>query len=500
MAELFGADLRSLAVFRISLAVLILIDLLNRSADLTAHYTDLGVLPRSVVTSILPNGWRFSIHFLSGSSHGQAILFLLAALFAVALLIGYHTRLATVVSWALLVSLHVRNPLVLQRGDTLLRMLLFWAMFLPLGARFSWDRVRMASAHPFPARVVSIGSVALFAQVAFVYWFTAAHKSGVEWWREGSAVYYALNLDRLVTPVGLFLLHFPSLLSLLTYAVIWFEVLGPLLLFTPVYTGHVRTATVFAFFCLQLGFGLCLALGLFPWISAAAMLPFVPTWAWDKLLGWRPVERVGAALYAKIASNHLAGTDSATSWAFCPLTLRSSRLANILAAFFLLYVFFWNLGTLKDAPYKMPVPFTWLGTLLGIHQKWDMFAPRPPKFSGWYVIPGTLRDGVQVDLFQDGKAVRWEKPALVSATYKNQRWRKYLRNIYKKKNDIHRLYFAQYLCREWSTRHGENKQLAEVEIYFLREETLPQSQVAAPHKVLLWKHSCSQEDFSPQVD
>src|SRR5688572_18983631 len=120
MAELFGADLRSLAAFRISLAVLILVDLYNRSADLTAHYTDLGVLPRSVGTFTLPNGWHFSLYFLSGTPHGQAGLFLLAALFAVALLMGYRTRLVTAVSWALLVSLHVRNPLVLQGGDMLL--------------------------------------------------------------------------------------------------------------------------------------------------------------------------------------------------------------------------------------------------------------------------------------------------------------------------------------------------------------------------------------------
>src|SRR5215831_12295648 len=110
-AELFGADLRSLAVFRISLALLILFDLANRSADLTAHYTDLGVLPRGEMISPIPSGWPLSLYFMSGSPHVQVGLFLLAALFAVLLLVGYHTRWMTVASWMLLASLHVRNPL-----------------------------------------------------------------------------------------------------------------------------------------------------------------------------------------------------------------------------------------------------------------------------------------------------------------------------------------------------------------------------------------------------
>ena len=44
--EIFGADLRSLAVFRVVLALLVLADLANRATDLYKHYTDAGVLPQ----------------------------------------------------------------------------------------------------------------------------------------------------------------------------------------------------------------------------------------------------------------------------------------------------------------------------------------------------------------------------------------------------------------------------------------------------------------------
>ena len=40
IAEIFGADLRSLAVFRIVLALLVLAVLVTRATDLSAFYTD----------------------------------------------------------------------------------------------------------------------------------------------------------------------------------------------------------------------------------------------------------------------------------------------------------------------------------------------------------------------------------------------------------------------------------------------------------------------------
>ena len=47
-------DTRSLAVFRVGLGLLLLADILERSRNLTAHYTDAGVLPRSL---LLRHGW-----------------------------------------------------------------------------------------------------------------------------------------------------------------------------------------------------------------------------------------------------------------------------------------------------------------------------------------------------------------------------------------------------------------------------------------------------------
>ena len=140
LSDVFGIDTRSLAVFRIGLALTILLDLVLRAQDLGAHYTDAGVLPRALLAAEVgsripwaPVLLNLNPHFLFGGLIGQALVFVAAGATAVLLLVGWRTWWVTVASWILLASLHGRNPGVLNTGDVVLRMLLFWSMFLPLG-------------------------------------------------------------------------------------------------------------------------------------------------------------------------------------------------------------------------------------------------------------------------------------------------------------------------------------------------------------------------------
>ncbi len=59
----FGCDLRTLALFRINLGLLIIVDLVLRCRDFRLHYTDYGVLPRGELLHTL-NYWSPSIHFV----------------------------------------------------------------------------------------------------------------------------------------------------------------------------------------------------------------------------------------------------------------------------------------------------------------------------------------------------------------------------------------------------------------------------------------------------
>jgi hypothetical protein len=477
LAELFGLDLRSLAVFRIGLGLLLLADLVGRAADLDAHYTDEGVLPRSAITA--PR--YVSLHMLGGSADFQGALFLLAGLFALALLLGWRTRLATAGSWFLLMSLHARNPMVLQGGDDLLRLLLFWGLFLPLGACWSLDDLRRGGRTSGGA-AVSAGSAALILQICFVYWFSAALKTDPVWRSEGTAVYYALSIDQLATPLGRYLLGFPGLLRGLTFATLAIETAGPALLFVPFRTARLRLVVVTGFLLFHLvGLRLCLELGPFPWVCAVAWLALLPGRFWDGIARRIPLSRW---LPARPGPGS-ASPGPSTHW-----------LPNVVAASFLVYVFLWNLRTTDAGRWSrlLPQRANVIASTFGIDQKWGMFAPYPLKDSGWHVIQGDRPDGSGVDLFRDGAPVCWEEPALVSATYPNERWRKYLMNLWMVDNAAHRPLYARYLLRAWNARHKGELAVESVEVYFMLKRTQPDYEVARPQKVLLCAERAGPEE------
>jgi hypothetical protein len=189
----YSLDLRSLALFRIALGAVLLGDLIVRSFDLTAFYTDFGVMPRAALLDKFSPAGRFSIHLISGQFLFQAVLFLIAGLFAVMLMFGIRTRLASVVSWFMVVSVQMRNPSLLQGGDVYLRVLAFIAIFLPLGALYSVDSALDTNA-PEASRAkkfsyFSTPGLALMAQVALVYAFAVLLKTAPEWRTEHSAVF-----------------------------------------------------------------------------------------------------------------------------------------------------------------------------------------------------------------------------------------------------------------------------------------------------------------------
>ncbi len=52
LEKLFGLDLRSLALFRVWLALVIIVDLIIRTGDLSSLYSDAGVMPRTLLSEI----------------------------------------------------------------------------------------------------------------------------------------------------------------------------------------------------------------------------------------------------------------------------------------------------------------------------------------------------------------------------------------------------------------------------------------------------------------
>ena len=93
-----------------ALGALLLVDLAVRVTDLNGMHTDDRIFFRAEICRRAATIWNWSFHLGGGSAVWQAVLFGLAGGLALALLIGWETRLAKVSSWLMLVSLHHRVP------------------------------------------------------------------------------------------------------------------------------------------------------------------------------------------------------------------------------------------------------------------------------------------------------------------------------------------------------------------------------------------------------
>jgi hypothetical protein len=477
-------DTRALAVFRVGLGLLLLADLALRARDLRAFYTDAGVLPRSaLVAHGDPLHW--SLHAASGDPRVQALLFLVAAVLAVALTVGYRTTVATVGSWLLLVSLHNRMPEVLNGGDVLLRLLLFWGMFLPLGARWAVDSAH-AARDPRES-VTGVAAAALLLQVVAMYATNGAFKLGGDLWLRGVGLEYVFSLGQFTVLLGDHLAAYPGLLRVLDY--LWLAAITASVLLV-LLTGLWRAAFAGLLMTMHLGMLVTMRIHLFPLTSVVALVPFLPAALWDRLLAALAGRRSVAVGHRW--TRHLAGALPVVTVSEVPTRLErwKGRLLAVVPLVFLVLVVLWNLQVLGVGEVTgrevLPEAAEPALDITRTDQYWNMFAPDPLATDGWLVAPGRLENGSQVDAFHGG-AVEWDRPPDISSTYPTARWRKYVVGLWRA-DTADREQFAAYLCRRWNDRH--DTELERVAVYYVEQPTRIDAAREPTERVRLEAHAC----------
>ncbi len=490
LRKVFTIDLRALAVMRIWVAGVVLTDLAIRATDLEAHYSNMGVLPLHVLHQFSFNPFHFSLHSLSGLWQMQALLFAVAAVFAVFLLIGHKTRLATVISWILLVSLQNRNTLISQGGDDLLRMLLFWGMFLPWGRFYSADAAKAPRNEIQETTYFSAATAAYVLQIFLVYFCTALLKNSPEWNSEGTALYYALSLDQILMPLGKLIYPYPELLRFLTLTTWYTELILPFLLLIPFFNAYFRLLVVSVLLMFHVGISLTLFVGLFYLINIASIAGLLPPqamdWAEKRLLASfrRPYTGQFKRIFQRLRNQADFSIELKLNKPLLPVSGRKYvREAFVASA--LVYCIWWNFtGAGVTVIPKMPDSARWVGNLLRIDQHWGMFSPVVFKDDGWYVLEGHTESGGIIDLNQQGKEADYAKPASVMALFKNDRWRKYSENYLFMHNAYMRPYYCNYMVRIWNEENPE-KPIKELQVVYMKELSLPDYQVATPTREML---------------
>ena len=157
----------------------------------------------------------------------------------VSMIVGFRTRMVTIVAFILVESFYRYSPIFYTGGDTVVRVFLFLGMFSRWGEAYSvdsWLRRRKAVLRGGAKRVPPLRTIPawpfrlMMLQLCIIYCATGILKSGSTW-KDGTALFYALNLDHfyrwpmtgVVTAA-----HWSLILPNTAIFVRWWEVLFPL--------------------------------------------------------------------------------------------------------------------------------------------------------------------------------------------------------------------------------------------------------------------------------
>ena len=405
-------DPRPLAAFRIGVGILVLSDLVTRARQMTVFLTDGGILPRGVQAE----RWAWSLFDLVGSNAGVAVLLGLAFVVTIAFILGYRTRLATLLTWLFVLSLQNRNLSVGDGGDDLLRVMLMWSLFTDLGGAWSVDvwlgrRPR--------ARVLALGARLMQWQIALVY-LAGAYLKMRGTWLDGDAIYQTLQLTGFVRPLGDALLAAPWVCTALTYATLAIELAMPVLLLTPWASRPARTLAVALSTGLQLGILLTMRVGIFTGLMLVIGVLFVvPGW-YDAAERWWHRRRGDVSGPAPIAATQAP---------------QFGRLAPAVAIVAILHLGLVGADSLiAQTPAAVEHELQWVG----LNQGLDLFT-HPFPVAHWHA-DGVLSDGRTVDVLP--RTVPELQPTV---EHWFNRWTKL-----RFKHHLHVREIAAYLCRRYA--------------------------------------------------
>jgi hypothetical protein len=476
-------DLRALSLMRICIAAVILFDLGIRITDLEAFYSDSGVMPLNFLFANSWSNYFISVHTISGMWQVQLLLFLFSFFCGVMMFIGYRTQLFTFLSWFMMLSLHNRNGVILQGGDDLLRMVLFWGIFLPWGNNYSCDYL-LDKVNNLKPQILTIATIAYLLQICYIYSGSALLK-GPEWNREFSALYYTYSLDQIAYPITKYLYFKYEFLKKLTFVAYYFELFVPILFFIPFKHSFFRTSAVImiiGFHCINAG---TLFIGLFPFIGIATVIGILPATAMDQIEKWtKNIRRHIRSSFVGLIE-HLG---SVVKWKK-PVYERSQAYTTVRAGgliFLIFFVFDWNLSNLNFVHSKLSKDLRFIGYSLRLDQNWGMFAPGVFKDDGWYILEAVTDKDETINLLAPESEINYSKPANIVSMFKNDRWRKYSENFMFSENENMRGYFCNYYKRIWNEAHPLQR-IKTLRIIYMSEFTKPDYKYSIPKKNILWE-------------
>jgi hypothetical protein len=280
-----------LVLVRVAFGILVLAWALTLAPDLLTFVGPHGMVPDAPHLGS-PGLWTL----LGPLDSNAAAIALYSALVAaaVALVVGFQTRLAALIAFVVLTSFERRNVYVTNSGDELVRIIALILFLAPAGAAVSIDRWRRRQPlSTFPTR--SPWALRLLqVQVSVLYLAAVWDKVRGVTWNDGTATSYALRLDdiaRFQLPHAITQSELVS--NFMTYGTLGVEfAIGTL-----VWNRRLRPYVLLAGVGLHLSIDLTMRIGFFSGAVLVAYLAFVPSERAERVIhGVRTrAERLAAA-------------------------------------------------------------------------------------------------------------------------------------------------------------------------------------------------------------
>jgi hypothetical protein len=198
------------------------------------------------------------------------IVLLLAA---IAMTVGWHSRIASLLVLVLVFSFLRRDPWVFNAGDILIRIEALLLAVAPTGAALSLDCRRRTGSFwsaetraPWAIRLLQV-------QLSLIYLATVVNKAQGETWPRGTSVSFALRLeDMLILPIPQWISTNAFLMNTATWGTVAIELAIGIL----VWNRRCRPWVLAAGVAMHIGILLTLAVGFFTPAMFVLYLAFIP--------------------------------------------------------------------------------------------------------------------------------------------------------------------------------------------------------------------------------
>lgn len=489
----FGSNHEAVALYRISLGILLFLEVASRFQYLHVFYSDEGTLPLRLLRPHTDPLYRIvCVHCYSGSMIYLRGLLSVQVVFAVMLVLGYRTRMASIGCWFLYLSLTLRNTWLNFILDRYFHYLLFYAMFLPLDGAWALDSKskhrRNSEANDNASKTfVTPATVALKILVAWLYWDAGYGKYSdpLQGWTFNAHPLPALDTYVRHTVAARFLYGIlgPTGLRCMTPTVVYAEMFcAPAALLGSFAGSKTIVYGVVALMC-------SIHIGIAATMRNTVLLSSVACVAWCIFL---PLG-VGADLGLSSFSSRLCGVKHAVAENKVAKSDRSFLKKHGLSA---LVIGIFISGSIwfetMSEQCNQSMEHIW-STLL--HNRWNVFVGAE-EYVTWEIAPGRLFDGSIVDVWSKSERVSWEMPgagAPCTSTSRAGRWRSfpYLAELGGEDGEV----LWSYLCRQWDEENevekgNPGKKLLRFNFFMLQADVLPNMGFSATRKRLIHSHDC----------